>query len=97
MIIKDRIKDFYDVYPVNSIERMFEILERIVPDLILLDINMPDINGFDAIEKIKSDVRYDKIPVIFLTGQVNKKTVMKGMGLGAVDFIAQARLRFKAD
>jgi DNA-binding response OmpR family regulator len=87
--IKERLKGKYEVYPAQSVEKMFEVLERIKPDLILLDVNMPDVNGFDAIGQIKADARYADIPVIFLTGQKDKKTLIKGMNLGAVDFITK--------
>jgi DNA-binding response OmpR family regulator len=68
---------------------MFEVLEKIKPSLILLDVNMPDADGFDAIKQIKADTRYADIPVIFLSGQKDKKTLVKGMSLGAADFITK--------
>jgi DNA-binding response OmpR family regulator len=50
---------------------------------------MPDVNGFELIERIKSDPRYSDIPVIFLTAQKDKKSIIKGMSLGAADFVTK--------
>ncbi|MCL2055266.1 MAG: response regulator [Oscillospiraceae bacterium] len=85
--IKNRLKDRYEVYPAQSTEKMFSLLENIVPDLILLDINMPGTDGFEAIKRLKSNPDYTEIPVIFLTGNRERSSVVKGMGLGAVDIV----------
>jgi response regulator RpfG family c-di-GMP phosphodiesterase len=87
--IKERLKDQYEIYPTQSVEKMFEVLERVKIDLILLDINMPEVDGFEAIGKIKADKRYADIPVIFLTAQKDRKSIVKGMSLGAADFITK--------
>jgi DNA-binding response OmpR family regulator len=87
--IKERLKDSYEVYPTQSYEKMFEIMERIIPDLILLDVNMPDVDGYEIIKKIKADRRYTDIPVMFLSSKKDKKSIIRGMSLGAVDFITK--------
>jgi DNA-binding response OmpR family regulator len=87
--IKERLKRQYEIYPAQSVEKMFEVLERIKPDLILLDINMPEVNGFEAIERLKADKRYTDIPIIFLTSQKDRKTIIKGMSLGAADVVTK--------
>jgi DNA-binding response OmpR family regulator len=86
---RERLQNHFEIYPTQTVERMFEILEKIRPDCILLDVNMPDVNGYEAIGKLKADPRYAAIPVIFLTSQHDKKTIVKGMGLGAVDMITK--------
>jgi putative two-component system response regulator len=60
-----------------------------MPDLILLDILMPDLNGFDAMKRLKTDLRYCNIPVIFLTSRDDSATEAYGFELGAVDFITK--------
>jgi putative two-component system response regulator len=55
--------------------------------LILLDIQMPEMNGIEAMQKLKSDYRFDDIPVIFLTGWIDSDIEARGFELGAVDFI----------
>jgi len=84
---KERLKYQYEVFPAQSAEELFKLLAKIKPELILLDINMPDIDGYDTITELKSDKRYADIPVIFLTGKSNKEDIVKGMNLGAVDFV----------
>jgi len=68
---------------------MFTLLEKVHPDLILLDIEMPDMNGFEALENLKADDSWQDIPVMFLTGRVDVEVEARGFELGAVDFIAK--------
>ena len=55
---RQRLSEYYEVFPATSADVMFKLLENVRPDVILLDINMPDVNGFDAIKKLKADARY---------------------------------------
>jgi len=87
MSTKERLKKHYEVYPAQSAEAMYELLENIKPELILLDVNMPDSSGYDVIKQLKKDSRYAEIPVIFLTSKDDKASVLKGMTLGAVDWV----------
>ena len=57
------------------------------PDLILLDVIMPDMDGFQVIGLLKSDARTSKIPVIFVTGELEVKKEERGLELGACDYI----------
>jgi signal transduction histidine kinase len=66
---------------------MFDLLEHVHPDLILLDVEMPEMNGYEAIEKLKSNDKYRETPVIFLTSMSEAKSEMEGLQLGAVDYI----------
>ena len=86
---RDLIKTFYEVFPLPSAERLFEILEKVVPDLILLDIEMPVMNGYEAIKKLKSDLRFADIPVIFLTAKNDDGSEIEGFDLGAVDYVTK--------
>jgi len=81
------LKDSYEVYPLSSAYKLFEVLELFLPDLILLDIRMPVIDGFQALKHLKSDERYARIPVIFLTASNDKESVIKGSKLGVAGFI----------
>ena len=77
----------YDVLTLLSAEAMFKALNQTTPDLILLDIEMPEMDGFEAIKQLKSDESYAKIPVIFFTDITDSATQAQGIELGAVDFI----------
>jgi putative two-component system response regulator len=68
---------------------MFELLDEIVPDLILLDILMPDTNGFDAMKRLKTDSKHSGIPVIFLTSRSDASTEALGFEMGAADFVSK--------
>jgi len=83
------LQDFYKVYTVQSAAILFENLEIDIPDLILLDVAMPDIDGFDTIKMLKADNRYKDIPVIFLTAKSDEESERKGFSLGAVDYITK--------
>jgi len=85
--VKNRLKEYYTIYPAQSVIILFEVLENIKPDLILLDINMPGENGYDAIKKLKADARYSDIPVIFLTSRDDRESVFDGIKLGAVGYV----------
>ena len=93
--IRKMLSANYEVYPSDSAAKMFEIIDNVKPDIILLDVNMPDISGFDAIIRLKSDERYAHIPVIFLTGKNNKDDIIKGLSLGAADFVLKPVLSLK--
>ena len=59
------------------------------PDLILLDVNMPDISGFDVCRQLKADSELRMIPVIFLTGSDTTEDRVKGLDIGAVDYVTK--------
>ncbi|MDR0669310.1 MAG: response regulator [Treponema sp.] len=84
---KAMLKDHYDVFPLASGSRLFEILEKVRPDLILLDIEMPEMNGYAAIKKLKADETTRDIPVIFLTTRNDSGSELEGLNLGAIDYI----------
>jgi len=85
--VKNRLQNLYDVFTADSAGKMFEMLENITPDLILLDVNMPDVDGYEAIKSLKADERFSSVPVVFLTGKSDRESVVKGLSLGAVDYI----------
>jgi putative two-component system response regulator len=82
----------YDVFTAPSAEKMFQFLEKTLPDLILLDVLMPEINGYDAIRLLKSGDKTAGIPVIFLSSRSNPEIEREGfslLSLGAVDYIVK--------
>jgi len=85
--IKERLKDHYMVIPAQTTEMLFHHIAQVNPELILLDINMPKNDGYKTIEMLKSEPRYEHMPVVFLTGQKDKDSLMKAINLGAADYL----------
>jgi class 3 adenylate cyclase/CheY-like chemotaxis protein len=86
---KNALNGNYDVITVLSAEKMFQILEKNVPALILLDIDMPGLNGYEAIKILKTREETRHIPVIFLTGKTGTSDELEGLSLGAIDYITK--------
>jgi putative two-component system response regulator len=86
---EEGLEDIYDVMTIPSGERLFVILKKIKPNLILLDIEMPEMDGFQVLELLKSNKEYKDIPVIFLTGVRSHEVEARGFDCGAVDFITK--------
>ena len=81
------LEEKYKVVPVKSGSAAIAALSKISPDLILLDIDMPEMDGFETLKSIKSNDAYSKIPVIFLTSHTDKENEIRGFKEGAIDFI----------
>ncbi|MCL2617029.1 MAG: response regulator [Defluviitaleaceae bacterium] len=77
----------YSVVTISSGKKALALLEKIKPQVILLDINMPEMDGFEVLKQIKSDTRFNMIPVIFLTAETDTDVEATGYELGVVDFI----------
>ena len=83
----ETLEDSYRVLTMTSATKMFSMLKQIIPSLILLDIEMPGINGMDALRLLKSDPEHVHIPVIFLTSVNDVEVETRGFENGAFDFI----------
>ncbi|MEM9091122.1 MAG: response regulator [Cyanobacteria bacterium P01_F01_bin.53] len=79
----------YTVATVTSGERALNRLGNYLPDLILLDVMMPGIGGFETCQKIKANPETSKIPVIFMTALSDVENKVNGLSLGAVDYITK--------
>ena len=79
----------YEVYPLPSAEKLFETLEKVIPDLILLDVVMPEIDGDEAIKQLKADKRYAGIPVIFVSSVGDDRNGFEPLKLGAYSCLAK--------
>lgn len=79
----------YEVYSVSSGEKLFKLLGNIVPDLILLDVEMPEMSGFEALDRLKTLDVFCDIPVIFLTGKSDPESELDGLSRGAVDYLTK--------
>jgi putative two-component system response regulator len=79
----------YDVFTIQSGEKLFKIMEKVKPDLILLDIEMPEMDGYDVIKVLKNGEQAKNIPVIFLTAKNDTGSELEGLNLGAIDYITK--------
>ena len=86
---KKALSGVYNVFTLISAADMLEMLDNIQPDLILLDVNMPDMDGHEAIQRVKSNEKTEQIPVVFLTAQCDEDMELKGLSLGAIDYITK--------
>ena len=86
---KSALQNKYTVITIPSGEKLFIALEKVKPDLILLDIDMPGMSGYDVIKGLKLNPETAGIPVIFLTGKVEADNELLGLTLGAVDYITK--------
>ena len=86
---EEALSEGYNVFTLSSASLMFEVLENVLPDLILLDILMPDMDGFEALKKLKSTAKYANIPIVFLTSKNDAVTEAQGFKMGAIDFISK--------
>jgi putative two-component system response regulator len=84
---KGILKDVYKVYPVLSGKILFTLLEKITPDMILLDIEMPEMDGFEVIKHLKRNSKWAEIPVMFLTATSDPEGERRGRSLGAIDYV----------
>ncbi len=72
----------------NGIQAL-ELVQKVRPDLILLDIMMPEMDGFEACKRLKSDPETADIPVVFLTAKTETEDIVQGFELGAVDYVTK--------
>src|SRR6478672_5227110 len=79
----------YQINIATNGRQALEVLERIRPDLILLDIMMPEIDGFETCRRIKASTAWREIPIIFLTAKHETMDIVRGFELGAVDYVSK--------
>ena len=86
---EEALEGHYNVITIPSGAKAIALLEKITPDLILLDIEMPEMDGFDVLDYLKSNERFSNIPVVFLTALIDADLEVKGFQRGVVDFIVK--------
>ena len=79
----------YTVLIAPSGEIALNVVARAVPELILLDVMMPEMDGYEVCQKLKENPATQQIPVVFLTVKEEKESVLKGFAVGGVDYITK--------
>jgi CheY-like chemotaxis protein len=85
-------KGGFSVLELDSAEKLFPTLESVRPDLIVLDIEMPGMNGFEACRKLRHHPRFVNLPVLICTGQQDIESIEKAFEAGATDFFTKPNL-----
>ena len=86
---KNVLSENYYIATAPSAEKLFVLLESNYPAMILLDIDMPEMNGYEAIKILKSKPETQNIPVIFVTAKTELNAEIEGLSLGAIDYITK--------
>jgi|GEM_PF-317810 len=89
MVLFEILSGEYNIYLETNGFDAIEAAENTLPDLILLDILMPEINGYETLKRLKDSKKTTDIPVIFITGLRDTEDEKKGLALGAVDYITK--------
>jgi len=84
--LNEALNGLYTIMAASDGLMALEIVEQTLPDLILLDVVMPGIDGYEVCRKLKANEKTRHIPVIFLTGRKNLHDKTLGFELGAVDY-----------
>ena len=85
-ILKER---GYQISVATNGRQALDVLERVQPDLILLDVMMPEMDGFETCRRLKASEQWRQIPIIFLTAKTETADLVQGFELGAVDYVAK--------
>tara|TARA_R110001599_G_scaffold107938_3_gene270836 strand:- start:5434 stop:6489 length:1056 start_codon:yes stop_codon:yes gene_type:complete len=88
-ILSEVLRDTYQVKVATRGRRALEIVRKTPPDLILLDIMMPEMDGFEVCRALKEDYTTRHIPIIFATASIDPKDELRGLEMGAVDYITK--------
>jgi diguanylate cyclase (GGDEF)-like protein len=87
LILENLLQDEGDVLCASSGSQALGLARSKIPDLILLDVSMPDMDGYEVCRKLKMDPKTRDIPVVFVTGMSDESDQEKGLSLGAIDYI----------
>jgi signal transduction histidine kinase len=83
------LRRHYKVHTAVDGQDGVETARRVQPDLIVSDVMMPRMDGFEMVEKLRTDRRFDRTPIVMLTARTGAEAVVRGLKLGAVDYVAK--------
>ena len=86
-VASEMLGDKFTTFTVTSGKKLFGLLEKVMPDIILLDVEMPEMSGYEVIKVLKNSEKHAHIPVIFLTSLIDPENEVTGLSLGAVDYL----------
>ena len=83
------LEDYYEISFATSGEQALDVARSVLPDLILLDVMMPGLDGYEVCSRLKSDRLLADVPVIFTTGLDDQDAEVRGLSLGAIDYVTK--------
>jgi len=86
------LEDDFRVLTMPSAAKMFSLLERKQPDMIIMDVEMPEMNGFEALAVLKENPAWNSIPVMFLTGYIDDAVLSRVAELGALSVFNKSEI-----
>ena len=86
-LLADILSEEYEVLFATDAKKALELALKTQPDLIILDVLMPDTNGYQVCKQLKSNPLTNKIPVIFITASLSDESEIRGFELGAIDYL----------
>lgn len=89
LILSDLLKDEYEIKVAKNGEKAIEIVNSQNIDLILLDVEMPNLNGYEVCKILKASDKTKNIPIIFITARSSETDEEKGLDLGAIDYVTK--------
>jgi diguanylate cyclase (GGDEF)-like protein len=88
-ILNAALEDEYEIYFATSGEEAIRVTLEILPDLILLDVLMPGIDGYEVCRRLKQEPLVADVPIIFTTGLGDQEAEVRGLSLGAIDYVTK--------
>ncbi|MGI5882152.1 MAG: response regulator, partial [Dethiobacteria bacterium] len=85
--ISESLKDKYGVRVATNGKVALEVAGKTIPDIILMNVSIPILNGYETCRRLKKDQRLQDIPILFLTSGIDKENEKRGFALGAADYI----------
>jgi DNA-binding response OmpR family regulator len=92
-LLKQRLeKEGLEVVLAHDGEEALKILKTIKPNLILLDLILPKVSGFELMETLKADPQFEKAPIIIISNLGQENDILKGQSLGAIEYFVKAQV-----
>ena len=88
-VLYNILKNRYEIIVAKNGEKALKLAKEKLPDLILLDILMPAMDGYEVCKKLKNDESTKVIPIIFLTAKSNEEDIERGLKCGVVDYVSK--------
>lgn len=89
MILKELFEDEHDITLAESGEEAMDKLENAVPDVVLLDVMMPGIDGIEVCKRIRSNPKFEKVKVVMVSGKAMESDIQRGLDAGADHYISK--------